>query len=99
VVLLKFDYTTIDPGYPSVPHLQGEEAQARKFLEHEKQFSFELYAIIGYFGFNLNKIEGFIDDLGTLGKIFSKSGELEQMLSTSKRFTDQLGDMLGVDFI
>lgn len=58
----------------------------------------ELYAIIGYFGFHINKIDGFAMDLSdSFGDIFANCGELHQMLSTSKRFTDQLGDMLNLD--
>jgi len=58
----------------------------------------ELYAILGYFVFHLNKIDGFFNSLpDSFGDIFQNCGELHQMLSTSKRFTDQLGDMLNID--
>ena len=70
--------------------------QAKVFLKHENQFGNELYAIIGYFGFYINKIDGFSDDL-EFGDIFGNQGVLQEMLSTSKRFTDQLVDMLNLD--
>ena len=47
-----------------------------------------------YFGSRLRKIKGFISDLGDLGKIFTDDELLENLLTLSKRFTDQLNDML-----
>ena len=62
---------------------QHETQQAEFFLRRENQFGMELYAIIGYFGFQLKKIDGFYSAID-FGDIFLDRAELQQMLSSSK---------------
>ena len=42
----------------------------------------------------MKQINGFENSLGSIGEVFLPDGEIQQMLYTSKRFTDQLDDML-----
>jgi len=42
----------------------------------------------------MKQITGFEKSLGPIGEVFLPEGEIQQMLNTSKRFTDQLDDML-----
>ena len=42
----------------------------------------------------MKQISGFENSLGSIGEVFLPDGEIQQMLYTSKRFTDQLDDML-----
>ena len=66
-----------------------ETEQAKVFLKRENQFGMELYAVIGYFGFQLKKIDGFYSAID-FGDIFLDRAELQQMLSSSKVSFDKI---------
>ena len=59
----------------------------------KKMFGMELLALLGYFQKEMRLIPGFQESLKSLGEVFQPFGEIQQLLTTSKRFTDQLDDM------
>lgn len=78
----------------------NEVVQAREFLNRERSFQRDLYAILGYFAVELKSYPRLLDELNNAFNavdILGKHGYLQQMLATSRRFTDQLDDMFDGD--
>ena len=88
----KFDYqpNSIQPEKERKSPLE----QARTFLKNEKVFGLELYAILGFFERKMRDMSSFMNSLGNMKSAFQPTGEIVNMLMTSKRFTDQLDDIL-----
>ena len=88
----KFDYqpNSIQPREERKSPLE----QARTFLKNEKVFGLELYAILGFFERKMRDMSSFMNSLGNMKSAFQPTGEIVNMLMTSKRFTDQLDDIL-----
>jgi len=78
----------------------NEVVQAREFLNRERSFQRDLYAILGYFAVELKSYPRLLDELNKAFNavdILGPHGYLQQMLATSRRFTDQLDDMFDGD--
>ena len=63
-------------------------------MKNEKVFGLELYAILGFFERKMRDMSSFMNSLGNMKSAFQPTGEIVNMLMTSKRFTDQLDDIL-----
>ena len=83
----------------------NEVVQAKEFLKRERNFQRDLYAILGYFVVELKCFPQLLENLNKAFtyyghynvEILGQHGYLQQMLNTSRRFTDQLDDMFDGD--